>query len=73
MFFAAFLGILETYFAKGGFAMHGNVFDAAILKEAQRDPIKYRNLQVRLCGWNAYFVNLTRAEQDSFIRQAEGC
>jgi len=28
-------------------------------------------LQVRVCGWNAYFVNLSRAEQDAFIKQAE--
>ena len=51
--------------------MHGNVFDAATLKEAQRDPEGYKNLQVRVCGWNAYFVNLSRAEQDAFIKQAE--
>ena len=66
----AFYSILMTYFAKGGFAMHGNVFDAELLKKAQQSPEEYQNLQVRLCGWNAYFVNLTRAEQDSFIAQA---
>ena len=68
----AFLGILTTYMKKGGFAMHGNVFDAKILKEAQKDPEKYKTLQVRVCGWNAYFVNLSKVEQDCFIRQAEG-
>ena len=67
----AFYGLLMTYFKRGGFAMHGNVFDAATLKEAQRDPERYKNLQVRVCGWNAYFVNLSRAEQDAFIKQAE--
>ena len=68
----AFLGILTTYMKKGGFAMHGNVFDAKILKEAQKNPEKYKTLQVRVCGWNAYFVNLSKIEQDCFIRQAEG-
>jgi formate C-acetyltransferase len=67
----AFYGILKTYFAKGGFAMHGNVFDAKTLKEAQIYPENYKNLQVRVCGWNAYFVSLSKAEQDAFIRQAE--
>lgn len=67
----AFLGLLKTYFARGGLAMHGNVFDADELKKAQADPDSYRTLQVRVCGWNAYFVNLSRAEQDAFIRQAE--
>ena len=68
----AFYGILMTYFKKGGFAMHGNVFDAESLKDAQSNPEKYGNLQVRVCGWNAYFVNLSKAEQDAFIKQAEG-
>ena len=67
----AFYGILNTYFKKGGFAMHGNVFDVKDLKAAQKNPEKYKNLQVRVCGWNAYFVNLSKAEQDAFIKQAE--
>lgn len=69
----AFYGILMTYFKKGGLAMHGNVFNAEDLKNAQKDPERYKNLQVRVCGWNAYFVNLSKAEQDAFIRQAENC
>ncbi len=67
----AFYGVLKTYFDKGGLALHGNVFDAEQLKRAQSDPEQYKTLQVRVCGWNAYFVNLSRAEQDAFIRQAE--
>ena len=67
----AFLGLLLTYFGKGGLALHGNVFSPEDLKKAQADPETYKNLQVRVCGWNAYFVNLTKAEQDAFIRQAE--
>lgn len=67
----AFYGILSTYFNKGGFAMHGNVFDASTLKKAQENPEQYTNLQVRVCGWNAYFVNLSKIEQDAFIAQAE--
>ncbi len=67
----AFLGILKTYFAKGGMAMHGNVFDASLLRAAQATPEKYQTLQVRVCGWNAYFVNLSKMEQDAFITQAE--
>ncbi len=67
----AFYGILMTYFAKGGMAMHGNVFNPEDLKAAQKNPEKYANLQVRVCGWNAYFVNLSKAEQDAFIKQAE--
>jgi len=67
----AFYQILSVYFGKGGFAMHGNIMNADELKEAQKNPEKYKNLQVRVCGWNAYFVRLSKAEQDAFIRQAE--
>ena len=68
---AAFYSLLKTYLAKGGFALHGNVFNPEDLKKAQKEPEKYKNLQVRVCGWNAYFVNLSKAEQDCFIKQAE--
>ena len=68
---AAMYGILVAYFRQGGFALHGNVFDAQTLKNAQRQPEKYANLQVRVCGWNAYFTTLSKQEQEAFIRQAE--
>ncbi|MBR5309474.1 MAG: hypothetical protein IKU43_11940 [Clostridia bacterium] len=66
----AMLGIVKTYFSMGGLALHGNVFDAKILKAAQKNPEKYKNLQVRVCGWNVFFVNLSREEQDAFIIQS---
>ncbi|MBR3689153.1 MAG: hypothetical protein IKL85_08800 [Lentisphaeria bacterium] len=68
----AFYALLTTYFSLGGMALHGNVFSAQTLKDAQKNPDAYRNLQVRVCGWNAYFVNLSPVEQDCFIAQAEG-
>ncbi len=67
----AFLGLLETYFAKGGIALHGNVFSSEQLRAAQENPEQYETLQVRVCGWNAYFNRLSREEQNSFIQQAE--
>lgn len=67
----AFVGLIRSYCAMGGFAIHLNVFDADALLEAQAHPEKYANLQVRVCGWNVYFVNLSREEQDIFIRQAQ--
>ncbi len=67
----AMYGILKTYIKKGGMALHGNVFNPEDLKRAQQNPEQYKNLQVRVCGWNAYFVNLSKAEQDCFIKQAD--
>ena len=70
----AFKGLLMAYMAGGGYAVHFNVLDHEILRKAQQNPEEYQNLQIRLCGWNVYFVNLTKQEQDDFITQAEmGC
>lgn len=67
----AFAALITAFEAMGGFAIHSNVFDARVLRAAQREPEKYKNLQVRVCGWNVYFVNLSRREQDEFILRAE--
>jgi len=67
----AMYGVLKTFFGCGGFAMHGNVFDASCLRNAQLEPEKYATLQVRVCGWNVFFVNLSKKEQDEFIKQTE--
>ncbi|MBE5732437.1 MAG: hypothetical protein E7353_05290 [Clostridiales bacterium] len=63
--------VVKSHFANGGFAVHGNVFDKQRLIDAQNNPDKYKNLQVRVCGWNAYFVELSKAEQDVFIANSK--
>ncbi len=65
--------LILTYFSLGGMAIHGNILDADILKKAQASPKDYSTLQVRLCGWNVFFVDLSKEEQDDFIKQAGGC
>ena len=67
----AWYGLVKCFFAKGGQCIHFNVFSADTLKAAQRNPDKYRNLQVRVCGWNAYFTSLCETEQNQFIINAE--
>lgn len=65
----AFEGIVRTYFKKGGHSLQFNVFSASDLIAAQKEPDKYRNLQIRVCGWNVYFVELERVLQDAFIKE----
>lgn len=62
---------LDTYMAKGGFAIQYNVLNPETLKNAQKNPEEYKTLQVRLCGWNVLFNDLTKKEQDEFILQSE--
>ena len=68
----AMYGLLATFFNRGGHAIHINVFDAETLRAAQKEPEKYKDLQIRVCGWNVLFNNINKEEQDGFIRQAEG-
>ena len=56
---------------KGGFAIQYNVLNPETLKNAQIAPENYKTLQVRLCGWNVLFNDLTKKEQDEFILQSE--
>ena len=67
----AFRALLKTFMRKGGFAVHFNILSPQILVHAQKEPEKYQNLQIRLCGWNVRFVDLDKAHQDEFIKQSE--
>lgn len=69
---AAMYGLLMTFIKRNGHAMHINVFDADTLRAAQKEPEKYSDLQIRVCGWNVLFNNINKEEQDGFIKQAEG-
>lgn len=44
------VSIIRKFFADGGFAIHFNVLSPETLRAAQKEPEKYQNLQVRLCG-----------------------
>lgn len=68
---AAMLTTLRTYFSLGGFAVHYNVLDTATLRAAREDPTRYPDLQVRLCGWNVLFSQLSDKEKDEFIYRSE--
>ena len=44
-----------------------NVINQKTLLAAQKEPQKYRSLMVRVAGYSAYFVELSRALQDDII------
>ena len=67
----ALYAVLCTYMNKGGASIHFNIFNTELLKDAQKNPNKYKNLQVRICGWNALWNNLDKKEQDAYILRAE--
>lgn len=44
-----------------------NIINQETLIAAQKDPEKYRNLMVRVAGYSAYFVELSKEVQDEII------
>ncbi len=65
------VSLIRSFIAHGGSGIQFNIFDAKILRDAQVHPEKYENLQVRVCGWNVRFTDLTPEAQETFIRQAK--
>ena len=64
---AKLMALLRAYGQVGGTCLQVNVIDAATLREAQKHPDEYRNLLVRVTGYNAYFVGLGKEIQDEII------
>jgi len=50
-----------------------NVVDRDTLLDAQQNPEKHRNLVVRVAGYSAYFVDLSKGLQDHIIERTEQC
>lgn len=63
--------LTRTYFDLGGGHAECNIVDEKILRLAQKEPEKYRNLSVRVAGYSAYFVNLDSAMQEHIIQKTK--
>ena len=62
---------VKTYCDLGGMQMQFNVVSSATLRDAMAHPENYRDLMVRISGYNAYFVTLNRDMQMELIERAE--
>jgi len=65
------LHLIKTYFDHPGFQIQFNVVDSRMLREAQEHPGDYRDLIVRVAGFSAFFVELSRSVQDQIIARTE--
>ena len=63
-FFRAFIEL-------GGMELQLNTVSSDVLKEAQNNPDNYRDLVVRVWGFNAYFISLTEEYQNYIIKRTE--
>jgi len=65
------LALIKTYFEKPGFHVQFNVVDSNMLRDAQAHPENYRGLVVRVAGFSAYWVEMSKALQDQVICRTE--
>ena len=63
--------LIKTYAGMGGKWMQFNVVGKEKLLEAQKTPEKYQDLIVRVAGYSAYFMELSKGVQDDIIRRTE--
>lgn len=63
--------LIRTYFAEGGKHIQFNVVDRDTLLDAQQHPENYSDLLVRIAGYSARFVSLSKAMQDEIIYRTE--
>ena len=65
------LALIKTYFERPGFHVQFNVVDSNMLRDAQANPERYRDLVVRVAGFSAYWVEMSKALQDQVIGRTE--
>jgi len=68
---AAVKDLVRSYFRLMGHHIQFNVVTADLLKEAQAQPEKYRDLIVRVAGYSDYFVDCSTELQNEIIKRTE--
>jgi formate C-acetyltransferase/4-hydroxyphenylacetate decarboxylase large subunit len=61
------ISLIKNYFNLGGYHIQFNIVDSKLLQHAQSNPDIYRDLIVRVAGFSAYWVELSKAIQDEII------
>lgn len=66
------MAMVSAYFNElGGQEIQFNIVDSDMLKAAQKDPEKYKDLIIRVAGYSARFIELARELQNDIIERAE--
>lgn len=63
--------MVRTYQDLGGHHIQVNTIAKETLRDAQKHPLKYPTLMVRVAGYSAYFIDLSRPVQDHVIARVE--
>jgi formate C-acetyltransferase len=65
------ISLMDTYFTEGGMQSQFSVVGRETMVAAKKDPVKYRDLVVRIAGYSAYFVELSEELQNDLIGRTE--
>ncbi|RKL61606.1 glycyl radical protein [Thermoanaerobacteraceae bacterium SP2] len=66
-----FAALIKGYFDLKGFQVQFNIVSTETLKDAQKNPQKYRNLIVKVAGYSALFTKLDTQLQNQIIARTE--
>ncbi len=64
-------GLIRAFFGRGGMQVQFNMLDSKILRDAQKNPEKYRDLVVRISGYSVLFTGLSDIAQNEIISRTE--
>ena len=67
----SFVALVRGYFDQKGSHVQFNVVSRETLRDAQKNPEKYKSLVVRVAGYSALFTTLSRSLQDDIINRTE--
>lgn len=65
------MALIKTYFEMKGQHVQFNVVSSKTLRDAQKNPEKYRDLIVRVAGFSVYFTNIDKVLQNDIIERTE--
>ena len=65
------VGLIRTFVDQKIYHLQINVVSSDTLKAAQKEPRKYRDLNVKVAGYNAFFTQLGKPLQDSIMARTE--
>jgi formate C-acetyltransferase len=65
------VALIRSYFELKGMEIQIQIISGKTLREAQKQPEKYRDLLVRVAGYSAYFVALDPQVQNDIIARTE--
>ncbi|MDR1589125.1 MAG: formate C-acetyltransferase/glycerol dehydratase family glycyl radical enzyme [Oscillospiraceae bacterium] len=65
------IALMDGYFKNNGMQSQFSIVGRDMMLAAQQEPAKYKDLVVRIAGYSAYFVELSRELQNDLIGRTE--